>query len=54
MAAVDLGPMCTKNGLQIVKKQVADELSKGAQLMCGGKAPTGEQFEKAITIYPPC
>ena len=35
----DLGPMCTKSGLETVKRHLSDGLCKGARLICGGKRP---------------
>jgi succinate-semialdehyde dehydrogenase / glutarate-semialdehyde dehydrogenase len=50
--SVDLGPMCTKDGLETVKQHVADAVTKGATLVTGGKAPLGEQFAKGNYYLP--
>src|SRR5690606_24516759 len=34
--AVDIGPMCTKDGIKTVTQHVEDALSKGATLITGG------------------
>jgi succinate-semialdehyde dehydrogenase / glutarate-semialdehyde dehydrogenase len=49
---VDLGPMCTKDGVITVKKHVEDAISKGAKLISGGKAPEGEGFSKGNFYLP--
>ena len=36
---IDLGPMCTKNGLATVKRHISDGIDKGARLLCGGCRP---------------
>ena len=33
----DLGPMCTKKGVETTARHVEDALAKGARLLCGGK-----------------
>lgn len=37
----ELGPMATQGGIKKVEGHVADALSKGARLLCGGKRPEG-------------
>jgi succinate-semialdehyde dehydrogenase / glutarate-semialdehyde dehydrogenase len=49
---VDLGPMATANGLQTTKDHIADAVSKGATVLCGGKAPDGEQYAKGYYYLP--
>ena len=48
----DLGPMCTKKGIETVIRQIEDGLSKGARLLCGGKKPEGEKYEKGFFFEP--
>ena len=50
--AVDIGPMCTKDGLETVKKHVADAIAKGATLITGGKSPEGSEFSKGNYYTP--
>jgi acyl-CoA reductase-like NAD-dependent aldehyde dehydrogenase len=49
---VDLGPMCTREGLQTAKDHVADALNRGATLVTGGSAPEGKAFEKGNYFRP--
>ena len=37
----DIGPLCAKRQLEVVKSQVEDALSKGATIVIGGKQPEG-------------
>jgi succinate-semialdehyde dehydrogenase / glutarate-semialdehyde dehydrogenase len=48
----DLGPMCTSAGVETTKKHIEDGLNKGARLLCGGKKPQGEKFEKGFFFEP--
>ena len=48
----DIGPMANVEGLQKTKRHIEDALSKGARLVCGGKRPAGEQFEKGYFFEP--
>ncbi|MEZ4509486.1 MAG: aldehyde dehydrogenase family protein [Eubacteriales bacterium] len=48
----DLGPMCTKSGLETAKKHIADALERGARCVIGGAAPQGERFEKGNFFNP--
>jgi succinate-semialdehyde dehydrogenase / glutarate-semialdehyde dehydrogenase len=50
--AVDLGPMCTKDGVATSVEHVRDALANGATLVTGGKAPAGEQFIKGNYYLP--
>jgi succinate-semialdehyde dehydrogenase/glutarate-semialdehyde dehydrogenase len=52
MGKFDLGPMCTKNGLDKAVLHVKDALSKGAGLCCGGKPPEGNQYERGYFYEP--
>ncbi|MDQ0221153.1 NAD-dependent succinate-semialdehyde dehydrogenase [Peribacillus cavernae] len=40
--SVDVGPLVSRDGLEKVEEHVHDALSKGAQLLCGGKRLEGE------------
>lgn len=48
----DMGPMCTKRGLEKVDRHVKDAVSKGAMVVCGGRRPEGKKFEKG-NFYEP-
>ncbi|MGC4234900.1 MAG: NAD-dependent succinate-semialdehyde dehydrogenase [Niabella sp.] len=50
--AVDIGPMCTKDGITTVTEHVEDALSKGALLITGGKKPRGEKYAKGNYYTP--
>ena len=49
---VDLGPMCTKTGLEKIMRHAEDARRKGARILTGGKAPSGEKYEHG-TFYEP-
>jgi acyl-CoA reductase-like NAD-dependent aldehyde dehydrogenase len=51
-ASVDLGPMCTKQGLKTAIEHVEDALRRGAKLITGGSAPEGKAFEKGNYYRP--
>jgi len=48
--AVQVGPLINKKGLEKVKQHVADALSKGATLACGGNTIQGNFFEPTVLI----
>ncbi|MDN5331468.1 MAG: succinate-semialdehyde dehydrogenase / glutarate-semialdehyde dehydrogenase [Tepidanaerobacteraceae bacterium] len=48
----DMGPMCTKRGLEKVERHVKDAVSKGAKVVCGGKRLEGIKYEKG-NFYEP-
>ncbi len=48
----DLGPMCTKSGVEKVSEHVEDARKKGARILTGGKAPEGEQYRKGFFYEP--
>jgi succinate-semialdehyde dehydrogenase/glutarate-semialdehyde dehydrogenase len=50
--SVDIGPMCTRDGLETVQKHVADALGKGATLITGGSAPAGTEYEHGNYYAP--
>jgi succinate-semialdehyde dehydrogenase/glutarate-semialdehyde dehydrogenase len=48
---IDIGPLVSESGLQKVESQVADALSKGASLLCGGERvvdQSGHFFEPTV------
>ncbi|AST57924.1 aldehyde dehydrogenase [Thermoanaerobacterium thermosaccharolyticum] len=49
---VDMGPMCTRAGVEKVERHVNDALKKGAKLVCGGKRPSGSIFERGFFYEP--
>jgi len=49
---VDLGPMTTGDGLNVVRGHVEDALSKGATLITGGKAPEGVAYQQGNYYLP--
>jgi len=48
----DLGPMASEAQRQKTKDHIADALSKGAKLLCGGHEPEGEEYEKGFFFLP--
>jgi succinate-semialdehyde dehydrogenase/glutarate-semialdehyde dehydrogenase len=48
----DLGPMCTAAGVETTRRHIADALSKGARITCGGRPPEGTRFEKGNFFLP--
>lgn len=50
--AVDLGPMCTPDGVATCKEHVKDAVEKGATLVTGGKAPEGKAYENGFYYTP--
>jgi succinate-semialdehyde dehydrogenase / glutarate-semialdehyde dehydrogenase len=48
----DLGPMCTMGGVKTSISHIEDAVSKGAKIVCGGKKPSGEKFEKGYYFEP--
>ncbi|WP_404423375.1 aldehyde dehydrogenase family protein [Nibricoccus sp. IMCC34717] len=49
---VDLGPMATRGGVETAEAHVRDAVAKGARLVCGGQAPTGEVYSKGHYYLP--
>ena len=47
---VQVGPMANRRGLETVRRMTDDALSRGAQLLAGGKAPAG--FNKGHFVEP--
>ncbi len=48
----DLGPMATKGGVETTEEHIKDALSKGAQLITGGRRPEGDLFSKGNFYQP--
>ncbi|MCO8277470.1 NADP-dependent succinic semialdehyde dehydrogenase [Actinoplanes sp. TRM 88003] len=48
MDSTDIGPLATQQGRKDVEAQVADAVSRGATVRCGGQAPEGDGW-----WYPP-
>ena len=51
-ADVDLGPMFSWAQREKTKEHVADALTKGAELLSGGREPEGEAYEKGFFFLP--
>lgn len=49
---VDLGPMATADGVATSERHVADAITKGAVLVCGGRRPEGPVFSKGHYYLP--
>ena len=48
MPATECGPMITAKAVDKIDRLVEDAVARGAQVLCGGKRPTGDGF-----FYPP-
>jgi len=49
---IDLGPMCTMNGIHTSEDHIRDAVAKGANLVVGGAAPDGNQFNNGSYFLP--
>jgi acyl-CoA reductase-like NAD-dependent aldehyde dehydrogenase len=49
---VDLGPMAQRSGVTTVMEHIADALEKGATLVAGGSAPSGEAYARGNYFLP--
>lgn len=49
---VDLGPMATRDGVATSLAHVRDALERGAKLVCGGAAPTGDTYAHGHYFLP--
>ncbi|MDG1432268.1 MAG: aldehyde dehydrogenase family protein, partial [Paracoccaceae bacterium] len=47
---VEVGPMANKRGLETIQSMTEDALSRGAELLAGGKVPTG--FNRGYYMEP--
>ncbi len=47
-----MGPMHTAVGRELVEAQIADAVSKGAQVLAGGKRPEGDGFDNGFYLQP--
>jgi len=50
--ACDLGPMCTAGGLEKTMLHINDAVAKGAKIVCGGKRPNGEKYDRGYFFEP--
>ncbi|MGA9097620.1 MAG: NAD-dependent succinate-semialdehyde dehydrogenase [Methanotrichaceae archaeon] len=50
--STDLGPMASAAQRQKTMDHIADALSKGGKLLCGGHEPEGEEYEKGFFFLP--
>lgn len=48
----ELGPMTTAAGVKKAQEHIRDALQKGAGLVCGGKKPEGEEYERGYFFEP--
>jgi acyl-CoA reductase-like NAD-dependent aldehyde dehydrogenase len=48
----DLGPMVSAKQLAFVQEHIADAVSRGARILCGGEKPAGKEFEKGFFFQP--
>jgi len=48
----DLGPMCTRSGVEKAIEHIEDAVKKGAKVVCGGKRPEGEEYRKGYFFEP--
>jgi succinate-semialdehyde dehydrogenase/glutarate-semialdehyde dehydrogenase len=49
---VDLGPMFSEAQRQKTKDHIADALAKGAELLCGGRTPSGDAYARGYFFLP--
>ena len=47
---VQVGPMANRRGLETIQNMTKDAIDRGAELLCGGKAPVG--FNKGYFVEP--
>jgi succinate-semialdehyde dehydrogenase/glutarate-semialdehyde dehydrogenase len=48
----DVGPMCSLAGIETTKKHIDDALQKGAEIITGGEAPSGDKFKRGYFYKP--
>lgn len=48
----DLGPMCTRGGVEKALEHIDDAVKKGAKVLCGGKIPEGGEYQKGYYFEP--
>ncbi len=48
----DLGPMCTRQGMETTQRHIDDALARGARLLCGGGRPEGLPGNKGYYYAP--
>lgn len=49
---VELGPMFNEEVRQRTREHIADAVSKGARVLCGGREPEGEAFRRGYFFLP--
>ncbi|MBM4763794.1 NAD-dependent succinate-semialdehyde dehydrogenase [Bacillus sp. B15-48] len=47
-----VGPLVNQSAIDKVVEQIEDAKNKGAKVLCGGSAPTGEGYEKGTFFLP--
>lgn len=50
--ATDIGPLTTKGSVIHMEKMVAETVASGGEILCGGKRPSGGQFDKGYWFEP--
>lgn len=48
----DLGPMCTRGGIETTVQHIQDAVSKGARVAYGGEPPPGEKYARGFFFMP--
>ncbi len=49
---VDLGPMVSESQRRKTKEHIEDALRKGAELLCGGREPEGDEYARGYFFLP--
>ncbi len=49
---VDLGPMVSESQRRKTKEHIDDALRKGAELLCGGREPEGDEYARGYFFLP--
>ncbi len=49
---VDMGPLFSQDQLDRTKEHIADAVLKGAEILCGGRPPEGEEYELGYFFLP--
>ncbi|OGO14997.1 MAG: NAD-dependent succinate-semialdehyde dehydrogenase [Chloroflexi bacterium RBG_13_68_17] len=48
----DLGPMCTRAGIEKTRTHIEDAVANGAKVLHGGKPPAGKKYERGLFFEP--